>query len=105
MRFTTSGADSGAAAWPRRRRARVPGTVGPDAGKVFAFADDATAAKRAAPITSLGLRGYTANFGACLMPQDFGLQTKKCISKRPFLGPLAILAQEWIMLYTNRLEN
>src|SRR5439155_4647406 len=75
-RLTASGAPSGAAAWPKRRRARVPGTVGPEAGKIFAFAEDAIAAKRAAPTTILGLRGYTTNFGACLMPQDFGLQRK-----------------------------
>src|SRR5213593_1907850 len=61
-RFTTSGAPSGAAAWPKRRRARAPGTVGPDDGKMFAFADDTIMAKTAAPIRILGLRGCTSRF-------------------------------------------
>ena len=58
-RFTASGAPSGAAACPERRRARVPGTVGPDAGKMFAFAVDTIAAKIAAPARILGLKEYT----------------------------------------------
>src|SRR6266705_4387244 len=76
-RFTARGAPAGAAACPKRRRARVPGTVGPEAGKVFAFADDAIATKTAAPTRILGLRGYTTVFGACLMPQEPALPREK----------------------------
>src|SRR5713101_9823770 len=76
-RFTARGAPAGAAACPKRRRARVPGTVGPEAGKMFAFADDTIAAKTAAPTRILGLRGYTTVFGACLMPQELALPREK----------------------------
>src|SRR4029077_16068476 len=76
-RLTASGAPSGAAAWPKRRRARVPGTVGPEAGKGFAFADDTIAAKTVAPTRILGLRGYTHRFGACPMPQEPALPRTK----------------------------
>src|ERR1700719_1409951 len=65
-RLTASGAPSGAAAWPKRRRACVPGTVGPEAGKGFAFADDTIATRTAAPIRILGLRGYTNRLGRLL---------------------------------------
>ncbi len=76
-RFTARGAPAGAAACPQRRRASVPGTVGPEAGKMFAFADDTIAAKTAAPTRILGLRGYTTVFGACLMPQELALPREK----------------------------
>jgi len=63
-RFTARGALSGAAACPKRSRACAPGTVGPDDGKMFAFADDRIAAKTTAPTRILRLKGYTSDFGA-----------------------------------------
>lgn len=61
-RFTASGADAGAAALPKRSFARVPGTVGPELGKLFALAEDAIAIKAAAEIRILGLRESTGDF-------------------------------------------
>ena len=61
-RFTASGAAAGAAALPKRSFARVPGTVGPELGKVFALAEDAIAIKAAAEIRILGLRESTGDF-------------------------------------------
>ena len=90
--FTASGAPSGAAAWPKRRRARVPGTVGPDDGKIFAFADDTIMAKTAAPIRILGLRGYTSRF------RSGSLCHKNCVCKekshfpKTFWSSLALVA-------------
>src|SRR6266851_3591226 len=92
--FTASGAPSGAAACPKRSWARVPGTVGPDDGKMFAFADDRFAAKTAAPTRILRLRVYTTDFGACLMPQELALPRKKStwphFVKSLFSKPLAM---------------
>jgi len=56
-RFTASGADAGAAAFPARRLARFPGTVGPAIGKGFALTDEVTAARTAALIRIFGLKG------------------------------------------------
>src|SRR5206468_5763896 len=83
-RFTTSGAPSGAAAWPKRRRARVPGTVGPDDGKMFAFADDTIMAKTAAPIRILGLRGCTSRFRSVSYAIRIAFAKKKVTFSRPF---------------------
>jgi len=83
-RFTASGAPSGAAAWPKRRRARVPGTVGPDDGKIFAFADDTIMAKTAALIRILGLRGYTSRFRSVSYAIRIAFAKKKVTFSRPF---------------------
>ena len=101
-RLTASGAPSGAAAWPKRRRACVPGTVGPEAGKGFAFAEDAIAAKTTAPIRILGLRGYTNCFGACPMPQDARLPRRKSTWPdfvETFFKGFYDVAAEYFMLY------
>jgi len=83
-RLTASGADSGAAALPARRRARIPGTVGPAAGKIFALADETIAARTAALITILGLRGYTDRFRSVSYAIRFAFAKEKITLMRPF---------------------
>src|SRR5438067_5782047 len=91
-RFTTSGAPSGAAAWPKRRRARVPGTVGPNDGKMFAFADDTIMAKTAAPIRILGLRGCTSRFRSVSYAIRIAFAKKKSHFLKTFWSSLALVA-------------
>jgi hypothetical protein len=57
--LTISGADAGAAAWPPRRRARLPGTVGPEDGKIFALAEEMIAVSTAALKRTFGLKENT----------------------------------------------
>src|SRR5213082_802540 len=80
-RLTTSGAASGAAAFPKRSFARLPGTVGPELGKRFALAEEAIATKTAAQTRTLGLRQRTGDFGACPMPLDRCLQRKNAANR------------------------
>ena len=88
-RFTASGAPSGAAACPELRRARVPGTVGPDAGKMFAFAVDTIAAKIAAPARILGLKICTAFSERVLCHKSGFCQAKNALPGllKTFFGP------------------
>jgi len=76
-RFTEIGADSGAAALPPLRRARFPGTVGPDAGKRFALADDVIAASTAALIRIFELKGSTERFRSVSYAMRRALEKKK----------------------------
>src|SRR5438270_12063444 len=101
-RFTASGAPSGAAACPELRRARVPGTVGPDAGKMFAFAVDTIADKIAAPARILGLKRCKAFSERVLCHKRGFCQAKNGPAwafLKPFRSCYAILAAEYNMLY------
>jgi hypothetical protein len=78
-RFTGSGASAGAQAKPARRRAVLPGTVGPLAGKDAAAADETIAAEIAALKNVLDeTMGITRISLAVPMPKiRFGLEAKK----------------------------
>lgn len=95
-RLTASGAPAGAAALPARRCARLPGTIGPVLGKMFASEDDTIAVKTAAQIRILGLGEYTDRvFGACPMPQRWRLPRKKSWSPIFLKILVAALAARW----------
>src|SRR5207253_9674892 len=85
-RFTARGAPAGAAAWPKRRRARVPGTVGPDAGKIFAFAEDAISATTAAPNRTLGFRECTDRFCSVSYATRFAFAKQKIALQATLFG-------------------
>ena len=65
-RFTASGAFFGAAARPKRRRAVLPDTTGPECGKRSADADGVISAKSAALTAILTTAGQTNSSGAVL---------------------------------------
>ena len=74
--MTKRGAFSGAAAWPPRKRALSPGTVGPDKGNGEANVDEASAAKIAAPNKVFREREYTRRFRALAMPEFLAIERK-----------------------------
>ncbi len=80
-RFTASGAEAGAAAFPALRRARFPGTVGPEIGKGFALTDEATAARTAALIRIFGLKGSRERFERVLCHKTGSCQEKNWAEK------------------------
>lgn len=98
-RFTASGAEDGAAAFPARRRARFPGTVGPEVGKVSALTCKVTTARTAALIRILGLKGSTGAFSSVSYAIKTGVAKKKITSWRPLLRCRVILAREWASSY------
>src|SRR5579864_452231 len=104
-RFTISGADSGAAAFPERRRARLPGTVGPDIGNVFALTDETIAAKITALNRIFGLKENTGSVSSVSYAINMGLAKKKMVLRRPLQGPRAILAAERSISYKSRSPN
>jgi hypothetical protein len=75
-RFTAAGASCGAAAWPKRSLALVPGTVGPEEGKGLAIADETSAPKNAMPNKVFKIREYTERLGALAVPEISQIRRK-----------------------------
>ena len=69
---------------PERRRARLPGTIGPDEGKEFALTDDVIAARTTAPKRIFELTGSTAGFRSVSYAIKPGLAKKKIPRKELF---------------------
>jgi hypothetical protein len=68
-RFTAAGASAGAKANPKRRRAKLPETIGPDAGKSFANEGMVATARITTLKNFLGITKLINSFSALAMPK------------------------------------
>lgn len=70
------GAASGAAAWPKRNLALVPGTVGPEEGKGLAMVEEASAPNKTVPNEIFKIRECTEGLGALAVPEISQIRRK-----------------------------